>query len=150
MEKITQAGAMFDQGFVCSQAILAAFAADLGMDRTTALKLASGFGGGMAATGQTCGAVTGAIMVIGLAKGNITVEDETSKNRTYAAVTKFIRRFEKIHGSVNCTELLGHDLRDPDAYKRAKESGLFKTLCPQFVKSAARLLREVLPKDNRV
>jgi len=110
------------------------------------LKLAAGFGGGMAGRGQACGAVTGAVMVLGLAMGHVTVEDKDSKMRTYAAVHDLLSRFEDAHGSVNCKELLGHDLGDPEE----KESGVFKDLCPGFVASAARILEDLLQDQNEL
>jgi hypothetical protein len=64
MTKIEQAVAYFKEGFSCSQAIVAAYAPSLGLDRDTALKIASGFGGGMGRLAETCGAVTGSFMVL--------------------------------------------------------------------------------------
>lgn len=149
MNNVQRACAMFKEGFVCSQAILTVYGADMGLDRETALKMAAAFGGGMGRAGQTCGAVTGALMVIGLAVGYVSAKDKRSKENTYAMVNNYISRFERIHGSVNCTELLGHDLGDPKAYQRAKKSGLFKTQCPKFVESAAHVLEEVLQMETK-
>lgn len=148
MSKLDRATAIFNDGFVCSQAILATYGADLGLDTDTALRLAAGFGGGMSWTGKTCGAVTGALMVIGLSSGHVSPDDKASKKETYTMVQNFMRRFEHIHGTVNCTELLGHDLGKPEEYKQAIDSNLIKTLCPNFVASAARLLEEMLQNQG--
>jgi len=113
------------------------------------MKLAAGFGGGMAGTGQTCGAVTGAVMVIGMALGHTTANDRDRKARTYTAVARFMHAFEQSHGTVNCTELLVHDLGDPEGYRQAKKSGLFTTACPKFVESAAMILERVLDQDGQ-
>ena len=144
MPKIKQAVSTFHDGFLCSQAILSVYGHSFGLERETALRLAAGFGGGMARSGLTCGAVTGAIMVLGLAKGHTASNDTKAKAETYAAVNEFIRRFEQAQGSVNCTQLLGHDLGDPEAYQKAKDEKLFETRCPQFVESAAGILEEML------
>lgn len=148
MNRVDRAVSIFKEGFLCSQAILSVYGDGLGLDRETALKLAAGFGGGMGRTGQTCGAVTGALMVIGLAVGHVTPEDKDGKARTYRAVEDFMRAFEARHDSVNCTELLGCDLGDPEGYRKAKKSGLFFTVCPKFVESAARILERVLDKPE--
>ncbi len=58
---IDQAVMLFQQGFICSQAVLAAYASDLDLPRETALKIAAGFGGGMGRSGEVCGAVSGSI-----------------------------------------------------------------------------------------
>lgn len=143
MTKVDRAVKVFGEGHLCSQAILSVYGDQFGLEKETALKLAAGFGGGMAGTGQTCGAVTGALMVIGLALGHVEAKDNAAKARTYHTVVRFMRAFEKAHGTVNCTELLGHDLGDPEGYRRAKQSGLFTTACPGFVESAAQILEEL-------
>ena len=148
MNRVDQAVSVFEEGFLCSQAILSVYAKGLGLDEETALKLAAGFGGGMAGAGQTCGAVTGALMVIGLALGHAAAEDKAQKAIAYHTVKRFVGAFEKKHGSVNCTGLLGYDLGDPEGYRKAKESGVFTTACPKFVGSAASILERVLEKDR--
>lgn len=60
---------LLDEGFNCSQIVLSSFAEDLGLDSEMANKVATCFGGGMG-SGDTCGAVTGALMVLGLKYGN--------------------------------------------------------------------------------
>ncbi len=148
MDRVDRAVSAFKEGFLCSQAILSVYGDGLGLDRETALKLAAGFGGGMGRSGQTCGAVTGALMVIGLAMGHVTAENKAGKAKIYRAVEDFMRAFEKRHGTVNCTQLLGHDLGDPEAYRKVMESRLFTTKCPLFVESAARALERVLASDG--
>jgi C_GCAxxG_C_C family probable redox protein len=66
MSKVDDAVSLFTAGCACSQAILATFGPSLGIDRAAAMKVAAGFAGGMR-SGLTCGAATGAIMVLGLA-----------------------------------------------------------------------------------
>ena len=66
MSKAEVAVDCFEEGFNCSQAVVSAFAPELGLDRETALRVAAAFGGGMGRTGETCGAVSGALMVIGM------------------------------------------------------------------------------------
>lgn len=68
MSRLETALSRFNQGFLCSQAVLAAFAPELGLDEATAIKVAGVFGGGVANTGGICGAVNGAFMVKGLSK----------------------------------------------------------------------------------
>ncbi|MFA9455108.1 MAG: C-GCAxxG-C-C family protein, partial [Candidatus Aminicenantaceae bacterium] len=123
----------FDRGFSCSQAVLAAFSEELGLDRNTSLKISQPFGGGMAQRGETCGAVTGAFMVIGLKHGRTQPEDAAARDRTYALMREFIDRFTDAHGTLQCRELLGYKLDDPADHARAEEAGLFRDLCPRLV-----------------
>jgi len=142
MTRAGDAQANFSQGNNCSQAVLAAFAPEFGLERETALRLAAAFGGGMARAGETCGAVSGALMVIGLRYGQVTVEDRPAKERTYEAGQAFMARFRERHGTLKCRELLGYDLGTAEGHAAVKERGLFKTLCSQLVFDAAEIVAE--------
>jgi C_GCAxxG_C_C family probable redox protein len=107
MSRPDRAAEIFSQGFNCSQAVLAACGTDLGLSREQCLGVACAFGGGMARTGATCGAVTGAMMAIGLRHGKVKVDDAEGKERTYKAVHDFMDRFRSRHKSVECRDLLG-------------------------------------------
>jgi C_GCAxxG_C_C family probable redox protein len=124
----------------CAQCVLTAFSSELGLDRMQALKLAMGFGGGIGHTGQTCGAVSGAIMVIGLKQDLSSTNAQEVKDKTYALIKDFTGEFIKHNGSTNCTELLGYDLSKPEQLAAAREKGIFTTYCPQFVKSAVEIV----------
>lgn len=144
MNHLQNAVNTFQEGFSCSQAVLSAFGPDLGLERETALRVAGAFGGGMARTGQTCGAVTGALMVIGLKYGQTTVDAKQAKEKTYALAREFMRQFEARHGSIACQALLGHDLSTPEGLQLAREKGLFTSLCPKLVADAVEILEGIL------
>lgn len=142
-----QAKQYFNQGFSCSQAVLAAFSPDLGMDRNLAMKIAQPFGGGMAQQGKTCGAVTGAFMVIGLKHGRIRAEDTAARDKTYTLMREFISRFTADHRALDCRDLLGFRLDDPEEHKLAEEAGLFQDLCPKLVEDASNILEDLLARE---
>jgi C_GCAxxG_C_C family probable redox protein len=144
MDKVKQSVSCFKEGFSCSQAVFATYAVDMGMDREKALKIAQAFGGGMGGMGETCGAVTGAFMVIGLKYGRFRVEDDTAKLKTYALVQEFTKRFKAQHGTIVCRELLGCDIGTTEGHRIAKEKKLVSTLCPKFVQDAVEILEEIL------
>lgn len=133
----------FAQGFNCSQAVFSAYASELDIQDEIALKLTSPFGGGTAHQGHVCGAVTGALMVLGAQKGNAIPE---SKDETYRMAEDYIKRFQELHGSILCRELTGHDISKPGEMQKARESGVFKNTCPGLVKDAAELVSEFLDK----
>ena len=91
----------------------------------------------MARMGEQCGAVTGAFMVIGLKYGKTKAKDDGARDKTYGLAREFVARFQSRHGSIICKELLGYDLSNP-------KEGLFVTLCPHFVRTAAEILEEIL------
>jgi C_GCAxxG_C_C family probable redox protein len=135
---------MFRQGFSCSQAVAAAFASDLGLDKEAALRVAQPFGGGIARRADWCGALTGAFLVIGLKHGRIRAEDNAARDKTYALVQEFIARFTARHGEIKCRDLLGCDIGTPEGQKQAEERKLHQTKCEDYVRDAAALLEEML------
>jgi C_GCAxxG_C_C family probable redox protein len=140
-----QAVACFDEGFNCSQAVFSAFAPQLGLDRVVALKVAGPFGGGIGRMGETCGAVTGALMVIGLKYGQTTSEDKAAKEKSYELVRQFAERFKaRNRGCLACRELLGADIGTPEGMQKIREKQAFTTMCPKFVRDAAEIVEELL------
>jgi C_GCAxxG_C_C family probable redox protein len=144
MSNVEDAVACFAEGFNCSQAVLAAFAPGLGLPRDSALKVAAAFGGGMALKADACGAVTGALMAIGLRHGATAGGDQAAKRQTYDLAAEFLRRFQAKHGSIVCRTLLGFDLGTPEGWKQAVEKNVHGTVCPAFVRTAAAILAEIL------
>jgi C_GCAxxG_C_C family probable redox protein len=134
----------FREGFTCSQAVLSTYGGEFGLERETALKAAAGFGAGMGRLGEVCGAVTGALLVIGLKHGQTEAKDKETKEKTYALVRDFSSRFKVRHGSLLCRELLGCDLGTAEGMAMAREKGYFTEICPRFVRAAAEILEDVL------
>jgi len=144
MTKANDAVTLFQQGFTCSQAVLSVFAEGFGLDRETALRISQGFGAGIAYTDNICGALAGAIMVIGLRHGRVRADDTAAKEKTYAVVNGFLREFETNHGSVACTGLLGYNLSDPQQVAEVKKNKVVMARCPAFVRDAVRLVEKVV------
>jgi C_GCAxxG_C_C family probable redox protein len=142
MSKVQKAVAIFRSGFNCSQALLRTYGPDYDVSPLHAVQIAAGFGGGMR-RGDTCGAVTGALMVLGLRYGPRQAQDASAKDTVYPKVREFSRRFEDRCGSVVCRDLLGSDIGTPEGMKHAKEEKLFETVCPQIVQVAAEILEEM-------
>ena len=134
----------FNNGFNCSQAVFSSFCEELGLDKETGLKIACAFGGGMGHINETCGAVTGAFMSIGLKNGKSKEDDMTSKDRTYTLVKEFTKRFKAEFGSVRCTDLVHYNLSIPDELTQARKAGVFDTVCPRLVKRAVEISEEIL------
>lgn len=142
--KSEQAVNNFKNGLNCSQAVLSVYAEELGLSREIAWKIAGGFGGGMGRMAQTCGAVTGAFMVLGLKYGDADIPDTKIKERMYGLVREFTHQFENRNGSIVCKELLGCDISKPEGAAAAKENGLFASVCPKLVGDAVEILEEMI------
>jgi C_GCAxxG_C_C family probable redox protein len=144
MSRAEQAVSTFKDGFTCSQAILATYADCFGLDRPLALKLAAGFGGGMGRMAGTCGAVTGALMVLGLKDGPTGADDQKGREAIYQRVREFAQRFEARNGSTVCRDLIQCDISTPEGLALAQQQKLFKTVCPKFIQDAAEILKDML------
>ena len=90
-ERSGRAVALFDDGFSCSQAIRQAYGEEYGLSPADAGRIAAGFDGGMARADRICGAVSGGVMVPGLAFGGVCADDGVSRGATYAAAQDFSR-----------------------------------------------------------
>ena len=143
MNKSNKALELFSNNFNCSQAVLTAFAPDFGLDEQLALKLGTSFGGG-ARNGDICGAVSGALLVLGLKYGHYVSSDNEQKARAYEIAVEYTKRFKEANGSIVCRDLLGYDLTKPDEMACIKEKGLFGTVCPKMIKSAVEILESIL------
>ncbi|MBC8061836.1 MAG: GNAT family N-acetyltransferase [Clostridiaceae bacterium] len=141
--KSEKAALIFNQGFNCSQAVFSVFCEELGLGEEVALKISCGFGGGMC-QGEVCGAVTGAVMALGLKYGQSKSEDTESKEKTYEVVKEFCDSFKAIHSSIICKDLLDFDLSKENGRKIAREKGLFTNKCPKAIKDAINILEQIL------
>lgn len=137
-----KAVAQFNSGFNCSQAVFSVFCESYGLDVKTALKLSCGLGGGVR-SGEVCGAVSGAVLVIGLKYGQDNAADTASKSTCYAKTVEFITAFKSKNRSVVCREILGCDISTESGYAQAQKSNLFKVNCIDAVKSAVETLEEL-------
>lgn len=138
------AESLFSEGFNCAQAILATFGTGLGIERDTALRLASALGAGIARSGHVCGAVTGAIMVIGLRFGSTDPGEELQKEELMEKAAGFLEKFAERHGSIRCCDLVGLDLSTQEGRDEALRRNVFDTVCVKFVSGASEILDEMI------
>lgn len=140
--KKEMAAELFNNGFNCSQSVLSVFCEKYNMKKETALKISCGLGGGFR-SGEICGAVSGAVLVIGLKYGQFMAEDKDSKSECYSKTVEFINVFKSKNNSAICRQILGYDISTKDGYEQAQNKNLFKTTCVDMVKSAVEILEEL-------
>jgi C_GCAxxG_C_C family probable redox protein len=132
----------------CCTGVLAAYAPELGMEKNLAAGVGRGMAGGIGGLGNVCGAVSGAIMVIGLKTTNEdNIHDMEAGFKTMEAVREFISRFEEQHSSIKCRELIGHDISTREKSAVAMKENAFAN-CPQFVESAVTILDNILSSET--
>ena len=147
MDHIMKAVQYYEKGYMCSQAVFAAFAEEFGITEKQALQIGACFGGGMN-KGEVCGACTGALMVLGMKYGQFDLLDTESRAKGGAMAVRFLDEFAKRKGSYICREILGCDLRTEEGRTHARANGLFGKLCPEMVRTAAEILIEMLGGDD--
>ena len=143
MNYVDKAESYFNNNFNCCQAVFTTFATELGVDEELALKIATQFGGG-ARKGEMCGAVSGALMVLGLKYGHYHAQDNEEKTRAYRIAEDFMERFVAEKGTVVCRELLGYDVSKESDKIKIKELDLFKTVCPEMIRCATAIVEQML------
>lgn len=133
----------FYQLMDCSQVVAGAFSEELEMDRETLRKVSACFGGGMHC-GETCGAVTGALLVLGLKYGHFVDGDGAQKALMSQKIVEFKKHFHEKYPSCMCRDLLGHDVAKPGELEKVLEEGLLFSYCPFVVKDVIDILHEML------
>lgn len=132
----------FGCNFNCAQSVLSVFCERYGLYRKTALKIACGLGGGVR-SGEVCGAVSGAVLVIGLKYGQSESEDADAKKNCNQKTEEFVQAFRAKYGDITCRGILGCDISTPDGREKAGQGNLFNTVCAEKVGQAADLLEEL-------
>jgi C_GCAxxG_C_C family probable redox protein len=142
--KATASVGIFLKGYNCAQAVLWSFHDELRLDPDAALKVACGFGAGMGRQQQTCGALAGGIMVLGLKYGRGGNQDRVATEVTYSKVRDLMQRFEAKHGSCLCRTLLqGCDLSTEEGQRFFKENDLLNKTCKRCVETVVQALEEI-------
>ncbi|WP_083588929.1 C-GCAxxG-C-C family protein [Clostridium sp. Marseille-P3244] len=137
-------GPGFDQGICCAMAVFGELAEDVGLDKKTAYKIASGFGSGIG-YGNACGCVTGAIMALGYKYGNFEPGQLEQKEIMKEKREAFLKEYKKRFGHFNCQEHLDNlNPMDPDDRKIIDERELMYTVCPPMVAATCEIVRSLL------
>ena len=135
----------FDKGYDCCQVVFRYWAEKLNMDTELAYKVSSGFGAGMF-QGETCGAVIGAYMALGLKYGSTLPSPEGDEQRVESIIkdVEFREKFLQKYNSTMCRELMGADFSTKEGAQKIKEEQKMITFCPQLVADIIDVLEEII------
>ena len=136
----------FKSGLNCSQAVLSAYSDKLNFDYNLALSVACGFGGGMGRLQETCGAVTGSYMVLGIYNCRKFSDNKDRKEETYSMIQQFSEKFKQINGTTDCISLLKIDLKTEEGQRYAKDNNLFETVCEKCISDSIGIVEELIEK----
>ena len=142
MNKTNFALQQFRAGYNCAQSVVTAFAAELGVKQATAIRIASGFGGGMGRQQLTCGALSGAYMVIGYLHGKHAPDDDMANDKAIQLIQKFTSDFKNRFGHSDCFSLIGIDLNTEEGRKKAEEENILTLKCEKFIEHIIGMLEK--------
>ena len=147
MDRKQKAVDYFSQKLHCSQSVLAAFAEECGITEEQALQLGSCFGTGMR-KGEVCGAVTGALMVLGLLYGQKKAGDAEGRQTSNKVNDLMMDRFKEKFGSYICNDLLGCDVTTSEGIQYCRDNKLFTDFCPKMVAAAVEVVEEIIKSQE--
>lgn len=144
-EQAKRAESLALAGRSCSEAILGAYGPGLGLDESSAIKLASGLGGGMGLMGGACGALTAAYLVLGLRFGVCDAADRFARQNVYLLVQECAEAFRQDLGATACRDLCMARHSGEGAWlQKARESGS----ALDVVRRAAAVLDGIIEKEE--
>lgn len=143
MNRSDKAIAYFRNKFNCSQSVFTVFGTEHGLSENDCLKIGCAFGAGMGRQQLTCGAVTGALLALGLKYGKAMGDPDEKKQETYEKTRELFAEFIRRNGTTSCRDLLrGLDINDPDDHQEIIDRGLFETLCEKYVNDSVDIVEK--------
>ena len=137
------AGDFHNLGFNCCESVLLGASEFLGVTSELIPKIATGFGGGIGHTGRICGAVTGAVMALGIKYGRTSPQDKHTRDQLYLKTENFLKDVEKELGSLNCIDLIGVALNTEEGLREYRERNL-KNKCHKIIEKVEEILKAYL------
>jgi len=142
--KIETAIDSFRNGLNCAQSVLTAYSDDYKIDNKTALAISCGFGAGMGRLQETCGAVTGSFMILGIYNCREYSDNQERKEKTYSMIQRFTDEFKSIHGAIDCKTLLKCDLRSEEGQSKMRSKNLQVIVCEKCISDSINIIEELV------
>jgi C_GCAxxG_C_C family probable redox protein len=134
----------FRSGLNCAQAVLTVYSDEMNFDNNLAQSISCGFGAGMGRLQDTCGAVTGSFMVLGIYNCKQFADNSARKEATYSMIQKFSEKFKQLNGSTDCISLLKCDIKSAEGFRFAKENHLFDTVCEKCISDSIAIVNQLM------
>lgn len=148
MTKGDRAYELFLEGYNCTQAVVGAFAEEMGVDFETAVRIGSGFGGGMGRMREVCGTFSGAVLAADMLYGYSDPKDIEAKKALYEKIRALAAEFARDNGSIICRQLLGLEKMEESATPEPRTPEYYaKRPCPELCRYSANMLERFI-KEN--
>ncbi|HNW99671.1 MAG TPA: C-GCAxxG-C-C family protein [Bacteroidales bacterium] len=138
----------FNADYNCAQSVLITYCENFGINKDIAASLSSGFGGGIARMQETCGAIIGGIMALGIAFNKPGEDIAENKEKVYAIVNHLVKNFKEKYNTIKCSELLNCNLNTEEGKKFYKENHLQEKICGNCIKEVINILDELIEKNK--
>ncbi len=145
-ESVQRSMRYVDEGFLCVEAVLKTLADLKGVESEYIPAIASGMAAGVARTSQICGAVSGAVMGLGLWFGRSSPVVSDRKSYWYGRL--FIDRWIETHQSTNCSMLLGIDLDKIEGIAEFGKEKMWENKCKLYIREAVGLAYDILVEEG--
>jgi len=147
----TKAAKHLLEGYNCAESVLLTFLEDWSQYFRIGVTpaAATAFGGGMGRMGRTCGALSGALMVIGLAVSRTEAKDDEGKKEAYKLAQELFKRFEHRWGALDCRELTQCDLSTEEGFSKYKELKIHETKCSEIVRETTKILTSIIKQTKK-
>jgi C_GCAxxG_C_C family probable redox protein len=134
----------FKSGLNCAQSVFTSYAEEFNINPELASSISCGFGGGMGRLQETCGAVTGAFMVLGMHNCRKYTDIKERKEKTYSMVRDFSEKFISLNGTLKCRELINCDLQTKEGRQYARDNNVYEEICEKCVSDSLRIVNELI------
>lgn len=135
------------QGFNCAESVLLGLCDYLKVESSFIPRIATGFGGGIGHTGNICGAITGAIMALGIRFGRENPEDKDTRDKLYRLTAAFLKDAEEKLGHLDCFSLIGVRLDTEEGLEKYRKENL-RERCRQIVGIIEEIAQRYLTGDH--
>jgi C_GCAxxG_C_C family probable redox protein len=139
---------LFNSGFNCAQSVLLAYKDEVNVSEVDLQSISRGFGAGMGRTQSTCGAVTGAYMVLGLMEENDD-EEKNKRDDLYTKIQYFNDEFSARNKSTLCNKLIPYDLSTAEGREKFSNYNLKENVCTKCVTDAIEILNSIVKSEKK-
>jgi C_GCAxxG_C_C family probable redox protein len=133
---------LYNEGYDCAQCILKAMSGKVEFDEDTALRTISSMGMGLL-EGSICGALLGALAVIGLKYGSSS-PDPSSRGIIIVKRAQLLMEFRKKYKGITCPEIMGVDVRKDEDNLKAFKEGIYEHFCPKMASDILEILNRII------
>ncbi len=151
-ETVNRAEQYAEKGFLCSEAVLLALSEAQNVTSEIIPCIATGFGAGISRHGEVCGALSGAVMGLGLRFGRSQIAETPQDISPYQFGETMVNLFSSRVGHIRCRDILDLDISSDEGRKQYREQNLWESKCRELIRIAAELAYDLLqanPPDSK-